>query len=150
MIVFCLHMCIYTTCVQGLQRPGEWVNPLDCSYMRLWAVIWCLGLSLEPITEQQVLFTTQPSLHPFLPFPSLAVTQARTSLCSYWSHNKISSIYSTVEVLFTHYIFITLGYFCCCCLLLVRVSLYSSDNLEPSLYRLVWHWTPGNPPASTF
>lgn len=70
--MFCLRVCLRTTCVPSEAREGIGSLGLE---LTLWAtVMWVLGIKLGPLQEQPLLSTTEPSLQPkahFL-FPSFS------------------------------------------------------------------------------
>lgn len=63
-VLYCLHMCLCTTCVQCPQRPKEGVIPYVCSYKWLSAPYGCWESNLGPLPKQPVPLALEPSLQP--------------------------------------------------------------------------------------
>lgn len=65
-MVFCLHECLYITCIPFLQQPEGHQIPWNWSFMWLWAAMWFWVLNQGPLEEQPMLLTlshTSPQLH---------------------------------------------------------------------------------------
>lgn len=63
--MFCLHVCLYTMCLQCPQRPGEGVRfPETRITDGCEPTCWCWESNLDHLEQQPVLLTALPLLHP--------------------------------------------------------------------------------------
>lgn len=81
--MFSLEVYMCTLRMQCLQRPADCLNPWSWSYDQLWPTLWLRQPNPAPMQQQQVLFTTEPSL--WVPSQIFLLQKVKNKIPTNWT-----------------------------------------------------------------